>query len=145
MTLAVFSFLASSSISLSTDSARDSVLLTLPMPLHFGQFLYADSPNDGLNLCLDISNNPNLDMFPIDILALSCLTASLRVLSTCLLFLYCLISIKSITNKPPKSLSLHCLAISSAASTFVFKAVDSISDCFVDFPELISIETNASV
>ena len=33
----------------------------------------------------------------------------------------------------------------SAASKFVFKAVFSILVCFVDWPELISIETRASV
>ena len=44
-----------------------------------------------------------------------------------------------------RSLNLICLAISSAASKFVFKAVFSIFVCLVDCPELISIDTNASV
>ena len=43
---------------------------------------------------------------------------------------------KSTTIKPDKSLSLICLAISSAASRFVFTAVFSILVCFVDCPEL---------
>ena len=47
--------------------------------------------------------------------------------------------------KPDKSLILICLAISSAASIFVFKAVFSIFNCFVDCPEFISIATKASV
>ena len=54
-------------------------------------------------------------------------------------------SMKSITISPPMSLNRHCLAISSAASRFVWSAVDSISDSFVALPELISIEINASV
>ena len=54
-------------------------------------------------------------------------------------------SIKSITINPDRSLSLICCAISSAASKFVFSAVFSILICFVDCPEFISIETNASV
>ena len=49
------------------------------------------------------------------------------------------------TIKPPKSLNLHCLAISSAASKLVCKAVASIPDALVDLPELISIATRASV
>ena len=52
---------------------------------------------------------------------------------------------KSITIRPPISLSLSCLAISFAASTFVFTAVSSMLDPLVDFAELISIDTRASV
>ena len=52
---------------------------------------------------------------------------------------------KSITIRPERSLNLICLAISSAASILVFKAVFSIFICLVDWPEFISIETNASV
>ena len=52
---------------------------------------------------------------------------------------------KSITTKPPKSLSLNCLAISVAASTFVFSAVLSIFLSEVFFPELTSMATKASV
>ena len=40
--------------------------------------------------------------------------------------------IKSITIRPERSLILICLAISSAASTFVLSAVFSIFNCFVD-------------
>ena len=47
--------------------------------------------------------------------------------------------------KPDKSLILICLAISSAASKFVCKAVLSTFFCFIDFPEFTSIETKASV
>ena len=46
---------------------------------------------------------------------------------------------------PDKSLILICLAISSAASKFVSKAVLSTFFCLIDFPELTSIETRASV
>ena len=54
-------------------------------------------------------------------------------------------SIKSIIIKPDKSLILICLEISSAASKLVFNAVLSTFFCLIDLPELISIETNASV
>ena len=54
-------------------------------------------------------------------------------------------SIKSITIKPPMSLNLSCLAISFAASRFVFSAVSSILDPLVALAELISIDTKASV
>ena len=47
--------------------------------------------------------------------------------------------------RPDKSLSFIWWAISSAASKLVFNAVFSILICFVDCPELISIETSASV
>ena len=52
---------------------------------------------------------------------------------------------KSIIIKPERSLILICLAISSTASRFVSKAVFSIFFCFIDLPELTSIETRASV
>ena len=52
---------------------------------------------------------------------------------------------KSITIRPPISLSLICLDISSAASRLVLRAVSSISLPLVDFAEFISIEINASV
>ena len=54
-------------------------------------------------------------------------------------------SIKSMTTRPPISLSLSCRAISSAASRFVLKAVSSISEPRVAREELISIEMSASV
>ena len=52
---------------------------------------------------------------------------------------------KSIIISPDRSLIFICLAISSAASIFVSKAVLSTFFCFIDFPELTSIDTNASV
>ena len=54
-------------------------------------------------------------------------------------------SMKSITTRPPTSLSLNCLATSVAASKFVLKAVSSISLPFVDLAELTSIVVMASV
>ena len=54
-------------------------------------------------------------------------------------------SIKSITIRPPISRNRSCLAISTAASKFVLKAVSSISLPLVDFLELISMATKASV
>ena len=52
---------------------------------------------------------------------------------------------KSIIINPDKSLIFICLAISSAASRFVSRAVLSTFFCFIELPELISIDTNASV
>ena len=46
---------------------------------------------------------------------------------------------------PDKSLNFICLAISSAASKFVSRAVLSTFFCLIDFPEFTSIDTNASV
>mgnify|MGYP004111793265 CR=1 FL=1 len=51
---------------------------------------------------------------------------------------------KSITTKPPRSLSLSCLAISTAASKFVFKAVFSIFLSDVFFPEWTKQRSDAS-
>ena len=47
--------------------------------------------------------------------------------------------------RPDKSLILICLAISSAASRFVSSAVFSTFFCLIELPELMSIETKASV
>ena len=52
---------------------------------------------------------------------------------------------KSIIIRPDKSLILICLAISSAASRLVSSAVLSTFLCLIDLPELISIDTSASV
>ena len=52
---------------------------------------------------------------------------------------------KSIIISPDRSLILICLDISSAASRFVSKAVLSTFFCLIELPELISIETSASV
>ena len=65
--------------------------------------------------------------------------------STALLFFKESMSIKSITTRPPMSLNLNCLPISTADSKFVFKAVSSISLPPVAFAELMSIATKASV
>ena len=46
---------------------------------------------------------------------------------------------------PERSLILICLEISSAASKLVSKAVLSTFFCLIELPELISIETKASV
>ena len=77
--------------------------------------------------------------------ALSFLHFSLSLLSTCFLLPKFNISMKSIIIKPDKSLIFICLAISSAASRFVSKAVLSTFFCLIDFPEFTSIDTNASV
>ena len=52
---------------------------------------------------------------------------------------------KSIIIRPERSLIFICLAISSAASRLVSKAVFSTFFCFIELPEFISIDTSASV
>ena len=52
---------------------------------------------------------------------------------------------KSIIIKPERSLILICLVPSSAASRLVSSAVFSTFFCFIELPELISIDTKASV
>ena len=52
---------------------------------------------------------------------------------------------KSIIIRPDKSLIFICLDISSAASRLVSKAVLSTFFCLIELPELMSIETSASV
>ena len=52
---------------------------------------------------------------------------------------------KSMIMRPDKSLIFICLAISSAASRFVSRAVLSTFFCLIELPEFISIETKASV
>ncbi len=52
---------------------------------------------------------------------------------------------KSIMIKPDRSLIFICLEISSAASILVSKAVLSTFLPFIELPEFISIDTNASV
>jgi len=47
--------------------------------------------------------------------------------------------------KPERSLIFICLAISSAASMLVSSAVLSTFFCLIELPELISIDTRASV
>jgi hypothetical protein len=54
-------------------------------------------------------------------------------------------SIKSMIINPDKSLIFICLAISSAASKLVSKAVLSTFFCLIELPEFMSIETRASV
>ena len=64
MTFAVRSFMASSSIMRNTASALDSTLRMVPWPLQRGQGRWLDSPNEGRNLCRDISSRPKRDIRP---------------------------------------------------------------------------------
>ena len=103
------------------------------------------STTEGLSRCLDNSRSPKPLIWPICIRALSFLIASFNFFSTLFLFLISSMSMKSITTRPERSLSLACLANSSAASKFVLSAVSSIDLSLVALPELTSIATNASV
>ena len=103
------------------------------------------SSKDGLSLWRLISIKPKREILLTCTLALSASRASFILFSTRRWFLNSTMSIKSITTRPPISLIRSCLAISSAASRLVFKAVSSISDPRVDLAEFMSIDTNASV
>ena len=127
------------------DSASDSLPRIVPWPKQRGQTIWADSPKLGRRRCRDISSNPKREIRPSCTRARSAWTASFIRFSTSLWCLTGVISIKSMTTKPPKSRKRSCRAISSAASKLVFSAVSSISPPFVARAELISIDVNASV
>ena len=117
----------------------------VPWPTQRGQTISLLSPSDGRSLWRDISISPKRDMRPIWTLALSIFTTSRRRFSTCLWFFGTIISIKSITTRPPRSRSRNCRPTSSHASRLVLVAVSSISLPLVARAELISIEIKASV
>ena len=82
---------------------------------------------------------------PICTRALSLAVAFSIAFSIDALFSAEFISIKSITTRPPISLSLICLAISFDAFRLVLKAVSSIFEPLVARAELISTAVKASV
>ena len=145
LTSLVSFFEASSSISRTIDKPNEWADLIVPCPSHLGQAIVFDSPSDGRILCLDTSTRPNFDIRVIWILALSCWSISARPSSIFFWFWVKLMSIKSMIISPPISLSFICLAISSAASKLVWKAVSSILSRRVAFAELTSTAVKASV
>ena len=138
-------FSASSSIILRIAKASDLTSLIRPCPLHLGHNSEEISPSEGRRRWRDISSNPNRDIRPNCVLALSLASASCIRFSTALWFSRRVISIKSITISPPTSLKRSWRATSSAASRLVFKAVSSMSAPFVARAEFMSMETRASV
>ena len=130
---------------LKIDKDKFSLDLVRPVPWQLVQSIVVASIIPYLNLWRDISSKPNEEILPTCILALSILRLSLILFSTRILFFLSSISIKSITINPARSRILNCLAISSAASIFVLKAVSSIPLSLVALPEFTSIATNASV
>ena len=140
-----FSFIASSSIRRRMERARDSTLRIEPSPLQRGQATWIDSPSDGRRRWRDISNRPNREMRPIWTRARSTLRASRILFSTSRWLRAGVISIKSMTIRPPRSRRRNWRAISSAASRLVLRAVSSMSPPWVAREELISIDTSASV
>ncbi len=136
---------ASSSTMRKIDSASDSMSLMLPWPLQRGQTIALVSPREGRRRCLDISSNPKREIRPTWTRARSMASASRIRFSTSRWFFCDIMSIKSITARPPRSLKRIWRAISSAASRFVCSAVSSISEPRVALEELISMEIRASV
>ena len=125
--------------------ASDSWLLTKPVPPQLRQARKVLNCSEGLILWRVISTTPNRLIFSIFALARSGFTARRNVFSTSLRCFSLRISIKSQMISPPRSLSLSCLAISSAALRFILKAVCSALCCWRYFPLFTSIATSASV
>ena len=127
------------------DKANVGIVGIEPLPLHCEQILPVDSATEFINLWRDSSSSPNLDIVPICTRALSLAVSFSITFSIEALFSVEFISIKSITTRPPISLSRKCLAISFAAFKFVLKAVSSIFEPLVARAELMSIAVKASV
>ena len=137
--------LSESSSSRTIWSASVGMVGVIPLPLHCEQALPVDSATELINRCRDNSRRPNLDIVPIWTRARSLAVAFSMAFSIDTLFSSGTISMKSITIKPPISLSCNWIAISSTASLFALKAVSSILVPLVDRAELMSIAVNASV
>ena len=140
-----FSFSASSSISRSTASALDSTVRIKPWPLQRGHTCWLDSPSDGRRRWRDISNRPKREMRPRRMRARSCLKASASRFSTRRWLAGGVMSMKSITIRPPRSRRRNWRATSSAASRLVCSAVSSMLPRRVARAELMSIVVSASV
>ena len=135
----------SSSIRRMIESAKDSVSRIDPWPLQRGHTVPRLSVRDGRSRWRDISNRPKREMRPICTRARSSFNAFRSVSSTARWFFIGVISIKSITTKPPMSRKRNWRDTSSAASRLVCSAVSSISPPRVALAELTSTETSASV
>ena len=144
-TRAVRSFMASSSSRRRTDSDIDSMPRMRPSPWQRGQTSWLDSPSDGRSRWRDISIRPKREMRPICTRARSIFSASRSLSSTWRWFLFELMSMKSMTTRPPMSRRRSWRATSSAASRLVLSAVSSMSPPLVERAELMSIATSASV
>ena len=135
----------SSSITRRIARASDRVSRIRPWPLQRGHNSVLISSSEGRSRCRLISIKPKREMRPVWMRARS-VSSALRIrFSTARWFLVFIISMKSITTRPPMSRIFSCRAISSAASKLVFRAVSSISEPLVARAELISMDTNASV
>ena len=144
-TSAVRSFSASSSIKRKIARDRDSTSRIMPWPLQRGQTTPLLSPNDGRRRWRDISSKPKREIRPTCTRARSASRHSRIRSSTARWFFAGVMSIKSITIKPPMSRKRSWRAISSAASRLVCRAVSSMSLPLVARAELISMDTRASV
>ncbi len=135
----------SSSITRMMDRASERTSRMTPVPLQRGQTRPVDSSSDGRRRWRDNSSRPNLEMRPIWMRARSMASASRRRSSTARWCLTGVMSMKSMTMRPPMSRRRSWRAISSAASRLVLSAVSSMSEPFVAREELMSMDTSASV
>ncbi|OPY08676.1 MAG: hypothetical protein A4E67_00930 [Syntrophaceae bacterium PtaB.Bin038] len=117
----------------------------MPAPLQCGQVTWLISWMLDFLRWRDSSIIPNLEMREIWVRARSRLRAFLKVFSISAMCLRSFMSMKSMTMSPPRSRSLSCRAISSAASRLARKAVSSTSRRSEALPELTSIVIIASV
>ena len=143
--LEVESFIASSSSTRSTVSAVERRLRIVPTPSQRGQRSWLNSAKEGRRRWRDISSKPKREMRPIWTRARSIFTQSRILFSTARWFLADIMSMKSMTTKPPRSRNRNWVAISSAASRLVRSAVSSISLPCVARAELMSMVISASV
>ncbi len=127
------------------DRAKDSVSRIEPCPLQRGHTTPRLSVREGRSRWRDISNKPKREMRPICTRARSSFNAFSNFSSTARWFLIGVMSIKSITTKPPMSRKRSWRETSSAASRLVCRAVSSMSPPRVARAELTSTETSASV
>ena len=97
----------------------------VPVPEQAGQSSEVLILTSGRILCLVACKRPNFEIGRIECLALSVFMKPSKASCTFFLCSGSFMSIKSMTIIPPISLSLNCLAISSAASKFVCKAFSS--------------------
>ena len=116
-----------------------------PVPSQCGQALVEASSTPVRSRWRLISIRPKLEIRPTWMRARSFFSASFIAFSTLRTWLFCSMSMKSMTTSPAMSRSRSWRAISCAASRLVMNAVCSILCSRVERPELMSIETSASV
>ena len=136
---------ASSSIRRSAERPALEAVRTRPVPSQCGHERVVASSTPVRSRWRLISIRPKPEMRPTWMRARSFLSASFIAFSTLRTFEPYSMSMKSITTSPAMSRRRSWRAISRAASRLVLSAVASMPCSLVERPELMSIETSASV